>query len=194
MNNVVKNSFIFLLGAAAGGTAAWFLLKTKYEQIADAEIESVKETFYKKLEEIEASKEPTEDTETVEDLSEEVAEYENLVEDLGYNAASEKEEKGGSEPMMKKGPRVVTADEFNTEDYEVKSLNYYADGVLTDAWDEVIEEYEYGDMVGEDFASHFGDDPSDPDTVYICNDEEETYYEILKDNRKFSDLDLTDYD
>ena len=40
-----KNVLIFAAGAAIGSAVTWKLIKTKYEQIANEEIESVKEFF-----------------------------------------------------------------------------------------------------------------------------------------------------
>ena len=40
---------VFAAGAAIGSGAAWYLLKDKYAKIAQAEIESVKETFKKNM-------------------------------------------------------------------------------------------------------------------------------------------------
>ena len=54
MSEGLKNTIIFAVGAAVGSAVTWKLLKTKYEQIANEEIASVKETYAKKsLEEIE---------------------------------------------------------------------------------------------------------------------------------------------
>ena len=208
MNNALKYGLIFVAGAAAGAAVSWKLLKTTYERIADEEIESVKETFAKKMEEIEATKDKKLSLtytggiskesikEVIDSLDspisnsgEEISKLKNLVSDLGYK----EKEKGGSEPM-KNGPRVIPVDEYGEEDYELVTLQYYADGVLTNDFDEIIEPYEIPSMVGEDFMNHFGDDPEDPDTVYICNDEEQTYYEILMNSGKYSDLDLLDDD
>lgn len=42
---------MFVLGAAAGATGAYFYMKNKYETLIDEEVESVKEAFEKDLEE-----------------------------------------------------------------------------------------------------------------------------------------------
>ena len=81
-------------------------------------------------------------------------------------------------------PRVIPPEEFGEEDYAVISLNYYADGVLADDWDKVIEDVE--NTVGEDFANHFGE--YEDDSVFVRNDELEKDYEILLDMRNYSDV------
>ena len=45
MNQTFSNLFIFATGAAIGSLVTWKLLKTKYQQIANDEIESVKSVF-----------------------------------------------------------------------------------------------------------------------------------------------------
>ena len=48
MSEGLKNTIIFAVGALVGSAVTWKLLKTKYEQIANEEIASVKETYAKK--------------------------------------------------------------------------------------------------------------------------------------------------
>ena len=52
MGDSVKNFMIFAAGAAIGSAITWNFVKAKYEQIANEEIASVKDTYAKKLEEI----------------------------------------------------------------------------------------------------------------------------------------------
>ena len=51
INDTIKNLLIFTTGAAIGAAVTWKLLKTKYEQIAQDEIDSVKEVFARRFEE-----------------------------------------------------------------------------------------------------------------------------------------------
>ena len=50
--NVLIASATFVAGAALGSIVSWNLLKNKYKQIADEEIESVKEVFKDKTKEL----------------------------------------------------------------------------------------------------------------------------------------------
>lgn len=43
--NILIKGFIFVAGAAVGSAATWKIVKTKYEQIAQEEIDSVKEEY-----------------------------------------------------------------------------------------------------------------------------------------------------
>ena len=80
--------------------------------------------------------------------------------------------------------RVIPPHELGEADgYEVESLTYYADGVLTDDWDHPIEDVV--GYVGEDFSSHFGE--YEEDAVHIRNDILKKDFEILKDLTNFAD-------
>ena len=48
MNNKFTNFIMFTAGAAVGSVVTWKLLKTKYERLAQEEIDSVKEVFSKR--------------------------------------------------------------------------------------------------------------------------------------------------
>ena len=82
-------------------------------------------------------------------------------------------------------PYIIRPDEYGElHAYETLSLNYYADGVLTDELDNPIEDVE--SLVPADFADHFGE--YDDNVVHVRNDNLECDYEILRDLRKFTDV------
>lgn len=185
MNNGIKFIFAFSVGAAVGSVAAWKLLKTKYEKIAQDEIDSMAE-YYAEL-----YAQPQADTESDEikdeDLenapwvrkSADVRSLATRTSELGYSNLSEKEvEDVGT-------PTVIAPEEFGTiEEYETVDLTYYADGVLTDDRDEVITDLE--NTVGKDFAKYFGE--YEDDSVHIRNDIRKIDYEILAVTRNYSDI------
>lgn len=61
MNRNLLTSLAFVAGAAAGSAITWKLLKTKYEKIAQEEIDSVKEVFSRRAETVEETVEEAED-------------------------------------------------------------------------------------------------------------------------------------
>ena len=81
------------------------------------------------------------------------------------------------------GPYVIPPEEYDENDYETESLTYYADGVLTDMYDNIIEDVE--DTVGTDSLTHFGE--YEDDSVFVRNDERQIDYEILLDSDKYYD-------
>ncbi len=82
-------------------------------------------------------------------------------------------------------PYVIPPEDFGEEgDYEIKSLTYYADGVLTDDWDNVIEDID--ELIGEESLTHFGE--YEDDSVFVRDDQMKIDYEILRDVRNFADI------
>ena len=80
---------------------------------------------------------------------------------------------------------MIPPEEFGEiEGYVQSSFTYYADKVLTDEDDHIIDDAE--DIVGADFYKHFGE--YEEDSVFIRNDGKKHDYEILKDFRSYSDV------
>lgn len=181
MNRTVTNVFIFVAGTVAGSLATWKFVETKYKRIAQEEIDSVKEAFARaedKNEEKKVDESCDESKEDPEPRKIERERYTNLVSDLGYS-----EQEGGT-PMVG-AIRVIPPHELgNAEGYEIESLTYYADGVLTDDWDHPIEDV--AGYVGEDFHTHYGE--YEEDAVHIRNDILKKDFEILKDLRTFAEI------
>ena len=68
--------------------------------------------------------------------------------------------------------------------YTTETLTYYADHVLTDDFDNPIEDVEA--MVGEESLNHFGE--YEEDAVYVRNERHKIDYEILLDERKYTEV------
>lgn len=190
---ILNKVLIFSVGAAIGSVITWKLVKTKYERIAQEEIDSVKEVYSKKIQkevEMETYKamsskyDTTSDeckvTSSLSDLDTSKLHYKN--EEVESDNKDEEEEK---DDMITDGPYVISPDEFGNEfDYEEVSLTYYADGVLTDDQDNIIEDVD--GLVGLDYLNHFGE--YEDDSVFVRNDALQTDYEILADLRNYSDI------
>ena len=187
--------FIFAAGILTGSLCTWYSTKKYYEKIANDEIESMKEWLARRVEEQdekaeEQSSEPAEKP-TSPSMKPNLMEYAAMVKDLGYTDYSrrteepEKEAKEDEEVDEMDRPYVIEPKEFGECDYEEVSLTHYADGVLTDEQDNPIEDVD--SMVGEDYAEHFGE--YEDDSVFVRNDRLQTDFEILADQRNYSDLD-----
>lgn len=184
--NKAGSLFIFAAGAAVGSYITWKLLKDKYERIAQDEIDSVKEVF--------AKKENSDDSEPI--LAEEsghndkpsIIEYAAKLHENGYTNYSDSENKEtvhkeDGETVEK--PYVISPDEFGEfGEYETISLTYYEDQVLADDNDDIIKNVD--DVVGTESLTHFGE--YEDDSVFVRNDRLKCDYEILLDQRKFSDV------
>lgn len=185
MNSKIIAIAAFAVGAVVGAAATWKFVKAKYEKIAQEEIDSVKEVFSRR-----AKKEKEEaKVETEEEPKEEVQDYNKQVENLSYMVIRNMEEKSKKgETVTDNDVYVISPNEFgNGEyDYDLVTLQYYADGVLTDDADDPILEEDLEDYVVKDFADHFGE--YEDDSVYIRNDRLKIDYEILRDLRNYSDV------
>lgn len=194
MNKMSTNMFIFAVGAAIGSAVAWLYAKKYYERIANEEIESMKEWLARRVEEQDKEKEEESESpaqnHTTPSIKPDLMDYAAKVKDLGYvdysRRTEEKEETDSEEEVDDTDDYiyVIKPEIFGEEDYEEVSLTYYADGVLTDEQDNPIEDA--AGMVGADYASHFGE--YEDDSVFIRNDRLRTDFEILADQRKYSNL------
>ena len=204
MNKTI-NFMMFVLGVAVGSVVTWRYVEKKYEQIAQDEIDSVKEVFSKREAEF------TENTEArikADNAKEKpsVIEYAARLRELGYTNYSdmkaaiqagtfddlfigdyvdEKPEEVKKEPMSVDKPYVIAPEEFgDLDDYETISLTYYADQILADDNDVIVDDVE--DVVGFDSLNSFGE--YEDDSVFIRNDRLKCDYEILLDQRKYSSV------
>lgn len=206
INNKAIAAIAFTIGGAVGALATWKVVKTKYEKIAQEEIDSVKEVFSKRItnEAGQAVSEgfahgiaqhdyknipikepyvsedgleyPPKDVITTEDDPDYIA-YKNIISKNGYSATE------GDETMRDR-PYVIAPEIFgDNPDYKTVSLTLYSDGVLTDEDNHVINPGRIDDLIGEESLEHFGE--YEEDSVFVRNEARMTDYEILLDMSKF---------
>lgn len=177
---IKKNFIMFILGAVIGSVVTWKYTEQKYEQIAQDEIDSVKEIFSKR-EDVDGT-----DLRMKADNAKEkhnVIEYAARLREQGYINYSEEVKQ---EPMIvDKAPYVIAPEEFgDLDDYETISLTYYADQILVDDNDQLVEDIQ--DVVGFESLNSFGE--YEDDSVFVRNDRLKCDYEILLDKRKYSNV------
>lgn len=180
----------FIAGAGIGSVCTWQLLKQKYELIAQEEIDSVKAAYTaretgKSLVEgfcdgLKVAENRTQKDEGDVDFKK----YASIIQKEGYTDYSKTvEEKKGAAFVEK--PYVISPEEFGEfEEYEKISLTYYADEVLTDENDEEVDDVD--EIVGKESLNHFGE--YEDDSVFVRNDRLKCDYEILLDQRNYSDV------
>lgn len=197
----MKNFFTFVTGLVIGSVVTYVVVKDKFEKIAQEEIDSVKEVFGRRVEK-EADKKVEKIAEKeVEKIRKEYNDYSSLTKNYTSYSKDETEEDDCAQVEDEDGveifeverasnsdrPYVIDPWDFGGEDgYETITLNYYADGVLTDDDNNVIEDEEIDDIVGKDFAEHFGE--YEKDCVCVRNDRLKTDYEICRDLIEYSTL------
>lgn len=175
----------FSLGATVGAVASWVILKKKYEHKMQEVSESMESVFAKREKRLAAKYEgPQQANDISEEQNEDAKNYGTVVNALGYSGEKDNTEEEEDEYMEK--PYVIPPEEFDIlDDYKAATLTYYDDGILTDEFDDVIENVD--EIVGYDAFKHFGE--YEDDAVYVRNDVLKCDYEILYDQRKYSDVD-----
>lgn len=209
MNYKFINLYMFAAGAVIGSAVTWKLVKNKYEQIAQEEIDSVKQAFTEL-----SSIRQDEDQEDVmdhepethrersrqinwselEDLEDEDAEfYEEDENDAAVNGLREEygrlvepyinnDEKGGANKMTKE-PYVIAPYDFGELDgYKRFELTYYADGILEDEDYNIVKDSE--ELIGRDSLYTFGE--YEDDAVFVRNENLMADFQILKDYRTYA--------
>ena len=186
MSNKVLYFATFVAGAVVGGITTWQYTKKKYEQIAQEEIDSVKEVFKTINEEkrsirdwSEYEDDGEEDDENEEQHRANVTSYKNLLVSNGYSNPSP------STQIPVDRAYVIKPDEFGEfEDYETISLFYTEDGVLLDDRYERVDDPDF--TISMESLDHIGDYADD--CVYVRNDRLKADYEILVEERTYSEI------
>lgn len=190
MNNTLKNLFIFAVGAAAGAVATWKLLNDKYEKLYHEEVEAYKE--YHKEKSDKATTEPKSEPEPEVKKEEHIHKVDqdpimnklrDTIERAGYTDYSTTKVKNESEEKDIR-PYVIRPEELGDQiGYDVIELTYYADGVVAEE-DDVMDDVD--EVIGIDSLGHFGQ--FEEDAVCVRNDRLKCDYQILLDERKYSDV------
>ena len=167
----------FAAGLAVGALASWKMTKAKYLKKADEEIEQTKLYFDQKYEKLVESRKNA-DKARIEEV---VAKYKNAVSAMKDYVGTAKEKE--AEEMDR--PYSIPPDDLGEfDEYSVITLIYYADGVLADELDEEVDDVE--GAVGDDLEHKFGE--YEDDVVCIRNDSRKCDYEIIRDERLFSEV------
>ena len=206
----MKNVLWFMCGATLGSLVTWKLVDEKYKRLAQKEIDEVREYYKgKKEEEPEEVNEYPHKTgvgpypgKEERDMSYvEREEYSKVLTDLGYSKEDvdtlsedpdisiELNEDGEYEvfvePPTKAAPYVISPQEFGDQiGFDAENWTFYADGILTNDADQIVDEEEIGLYIG-DGLDHFGD--FEYDSVHIRNEGMKCDIEILKHDQGYDE-------
>ena len=174
MKGILSKILIFAAGAAIGSAVTWKIMSETRDRIIQEEVDSVKEAFSKLYSK--ETEELKEEEETVTPTDKDI--YKSIVQDNGYVNYNKKD----TEVSDVERPYVISPDEYGEyHGYDTISLTLYADGVLTDDQDEIIDNID--EIVGEDSLNHFGE--YEDDSVFVRNDRLKCDYEILLDSSTY---------
>lgn len=193
MNYTLNNIIVFAAGAAVGAFVAWRILETRCEQRIRDEVAEVKERFCiektpkEETEEFIEEDVPWVDDEPETDVNLDMNKYKEQIADLKYVNYSDLDSMSNpnNEP-----PVIITPEEFgDIDEYDTATYTYYADGVLTDDMDEPVEDIE--DVIGLEALDHFGE--YEDDAIHVRNHDRQCDYEVLRDLRRYADIDPLKY-
>lgn len=158
----------FAAGALIGFGGAYVLLKKKYDERSQQEINDVKESFKNYYENKCKVLETTavEEKENKSDIT--IEDFNKTAKENGYFVDESKK------------PYSITPEQFGEfDEYKIVSLNYYpiSKKVTDDKGNEI---YNVENLIGENFADNIGE--YEDDVAYIRNEKEETDYEIIEDS------------
>ena len=189
----MKGLLIFAAGLAVGAVAGAVLVKNKVLADAKAEIEEVREYYRTSRGEKEVEEKEVEEKEEVKEVEKKEYELKDIqIKDepktglTNYNQITKMYmSKDEFQTPMYDDPFVIDPSEFGENpEYDTETLTYFADGVLVDDVDDVIEEPDI--VVGLENLKIF--EEFGATTVYVRNDIYKTDFEIIRDDWNYSDL------
>ena len=215
MNKTLCNVLLVTVGAAIGSLVTWKAVKTKYEQIAQEEIDSVKDEYKRAMDlqrkevELYRNKQTAIQNES-EESSEELDDEHYPDDDERDSTASEKEQI----EYYKLTSRYRKTEEFDDDktnkegDEEEEDLVQYVNGPYVISPEEFGDESSFStqpldyfadgvladgwgieldldETIGEDAIDHFGDYVDD--IVYVRNERTEIDYEVTRDPRTYTE-------
>lgn len=114
-----------------------------------------------------------------------IKEYASFLQKQGYTNYSDTNEAENKEETKSVKPYVIPPEQFGEiEEYDQIELTYYADHILADENDDIVEDVE--EAIGFESLSHFGE--YEDDSVFVRNDERRCDYQILLDQGLYSDI------
>lgn len=188
----LKNFLIFCSGAAAGGAAAFFSVKTFYKKKTEERIQKEvellnavskqdKEQLKKAMEE----KVPAKTEEPAQPTVAETIHYNNILEELKYSQHQSIER----EAIKAAGDYPDTIDPNDVErlaaGFKRKDLVMFADGVITDTECTLMDDVHTA--LGDDNLTRFGEFEGTDETIYILNRADQMLYIVHKDYRDFEE-------
>ena len=187
----MKGLLIFAAGLAVGAVAGAVIVKNKVLADAKAEVEEVREYYRSARGKV--NRDNVEETEEVKEVEKKEYELKDIqVKDEPKTGLTNYSQitkmymsKDEFQAPMYDDPFVIDPSEFGENpEYDTETLTYFADGVLVDDVDDVIEEPDI--VVGLENLKIF--EEFGATTVYVRNDIYKTDYEIIRDDWNYSDL------
>jgi hypothetical protein len=206
MSNIGINSSAVAFGSVvvafgAGVGAGYLIFKKRFEEIADAEIQSFKAEYAERM-----------DYEIARKVAKDNEDAKALVEDLGYMTSSDDIREAAPETTVvnvfaespavpdwnqpaadaernEKAIYILSRDEFltNEREFDERQFSYYGgDDQLVDEQDQVV--HDVVGHIGVESLFKFGYGSGDEDIVYVQNETKGCIYEITRTDGKYSEV------
>lgn len=180
-----KNILSFLAGTAVGSVATYIFCTRRYgigEETEEVTFEGVKKSKDEKNPEGDVSENNSsvKKKATEAQRKPDIMDYaKKLMKEHGYSQENNEEDRNIAAPY------TVSPEEFGKDEtYETVELVYYADNILADDMDEIVEDVD--STVGFDSLNSFGE--FEDDSVFVKNDQMKVYFEILRSEQKYMDM------
>ena len=197
MNKGIVNTLIFVAGAAAGSIATFFITKSRIQKSADEKFEEAiaeyKNDYNRNLSKAEVKRESKKEeamtkaptvNKTDDDIHKEIASrYAYDGSSTDYTQFANRDEAPSEEYPIHERPYIISPDEFG-EDYDTESFIYYADQIVADDNDNIIDEVE--DTIGFESLNHIGE--YETGCIHVRNDVLKKDYEVLQSLRRYSEV------
>ena len=189
----VKNIVIFISGLGMGAAGMWFGLKAYYEELANEEIQSVKDWYrekenYAEPGEVETLSDEDKKEYEVDDTNEEEPDYREIIERMNYSDFSKKKEEPEEMPedTINNGSYIITPDDFiDNPNYDKVTLTYFEDDeIFTDIEENVIPDG--NTLVGNDNLKSFGE--YEENTLFVRNELLGTDYEVILEEGSYAEF------
>ena len=178
----------FSMGAAAGAVVTWKIQQNKCTKLVDEAYAEAKELYANRKPVVKS--EPLDEEDNV-DVVEEPTDEPVDIRAYAAKLAKNKYVNYSNSPMPQGEPEtsehiyIIAPEEYGeNEEYERIELTYYADGVLADDMDEVIEDPD--DILGVGALNRFGE--YEEDSIHVRNELMKRDYEVLASTMNFSEI------
>lgn len=208
MSNKIVGAIAFSTGVAVGVLGSWRILKKYYTDMANEEIQSVKDMYKAEnndtvvvttcnAELVRGFKDgvKTSDISVIDGAVNTVKEKcEEIIERCNYRTYSDDPKRDVQEGvdfyMERDKPYTIPPEDFSMfEDYDTIFCDYFADGILADDTGKIIMDVD--DLVGKENLQKFGE--YEDDTIYVRNDQRKIDFEICKDLSAYEPSDESEY-
>lgn len=184
MKNGLFIGLAAIAGFGAGAATGYLVAKKKFDDRVNEEVESVRQIYRPQVTEEPEPERPERELQHSDLNKPNIMEYHKIVSQNGYDGNNDQE----PDEEESVDTKIISPEEFGTnETYEQISLTYTEDGYLLDEDDEPMEDPEnFIGMPAKEVEQHFGE--YEDDSVFVRNDDAETYYEILMSNKRYTDM------